>query len=176
MSLDKKQLIEITGVAAVVASLLFVGAQLILDRRIARSDQYASRAESMKSDLRAQLESESWMSGADLRWEAGERPGWWPTEFENDSEELGYSGREVWADIITSRLMLLQMDNLYFQYDQGLLPDESWGRMRRTIKGFLSNENRYDKYTYPVYSGPLLIQPLIEEILIEIENENGITK
>ena len=51
MQSDTRKILEIVGVLSVVASLLFVGMQLLLDRRITTAEQYQNRAESRKSDF-----------------------------------------------------------------------------------------------------------------------------
>lgn len=52
MKASKKELVEIVGIFAVVASLIFVGMQLQLDRKVALAEQYSNRAESVKADRR----------------------------------------------------------------------------------------------------------------------------
>ena len=50
MRTSKKDIVEIVGIFAVVASLIFVGMQLMLDRKVALAEQYFNRAESVKAD------------------------------------------------------------------------------------------------------------------------------
>ena len=116
MKLRVKETIEIVGVFAVVASLIFVGMQLYFDRQVALAEQYSNRAESMKSDLRSQLESDVYMNERALIWDAGVRPTLWNDKLAARAELVGYGGKEVRSQIIVNRLMLLQFDNLYFQY------------------------------------------------------------
>ena len=58
---SKKELVEIVGIFAVVASLILVGMQLQLDRKVALAEQYSNRAESVKADRRVILESDALM-------------------------------------------------------------------------------------------------------------------
>jgi len=67
MRLDSKQVIDIIGVTAIVASLIFVGLQLMLDRNVSIAAQYAARSESLKADLRTRMESNGYMSSR-IRW------------------------------------------------------------------------------------------------------------
>lgn len=60
MKTSKKYIVEIAGIFAVVVSLIFVGMQLQLDRKVALADQYFNRAESAKADRRALLESDDY--------------------------------------------------------------------------------------------------------------------
>jgi len=172
VKITTKQLVEILGVSAVAGSLLFVGMQLNLDRKVANAEQYANRAESIKADIRARLESDASMSAALLRWEAGERYDWWPDNFEAEIIELGFSGKEVEAEILQARLNLYQYDNLYFQYQQGLLDEQFWQRARTRLKIGMRNENSYARYVYPATSVLLPISAVLDELLAEIEDES----
>jgi hypothetical protein len=172
MKYASKELVELIGVFAVVASLMFVGMQLYFDRQVALSNQYANRAESQKSDLRAQLESDAYMSGEDLLWESGSRPVWWNETFEANAQSIGAGGKEFRARVIVGRLLLLQVDNLYFQYQQNLLDEETWLGMRQLLKNFWRNELSYNRHIYLTYSEPLQIRPVLLEIQDEIQSEN----
>ena len=57
--LSNRELAEIVGVLAVVASLVFVGLQLMLDRKIASGEQYSARAMARQSMLQSYLESDA---------------------------------------------------------------------------------------------------------------------
>ena len=70
MNSDKiRQIIEAIGISAVVASLIFVGMQLLLDRRIAVADQYFNRAEAQRENLRTRTESEAFFANQEEMWE-----------------------------------------------------------------------------------------------------------
>ena len=97
MQLDTKRLIEYVGVLTVVASLLFVGMQLYLDRQIASAEQYQNRAESRKSDLRTLLESDAYLTLSAERWDAGNRPRWWNEEIEAFIEKESLSNTSIRA-------------------------------------------------------------------------------
>ena len=55
MKTSKKELAEIVGIFAIVASLIFVGLQLRLEHKVAMADQYFNRAETVKEDYRTRL-------------------------------------------------------------------------------------------------------------------------
>ncbi|NQV70879.1 MAG: hypothetical protein HQ498_12710 [Pseudohongiella sp.] len=59
MKLTIKESIETIGIVSIVASLIFVGMQLRLDRDVAVAEVYIARTESRRADLRAFLESEA---------------------------------------------------------------------------------------------------------------------
>ena len=136
MQYSIKQIIEIVGIISVVISLLFVGYQLMLDRRVALANAYFDRAESFKSDNRSRMESESYMSMTSDEWSRGFRPEWWTPELESDYIEQELTGEDVTAKILSFELGILHLDNLRFQYEQGLYPDFAWFAAQRI--GFAS--------------------------------------
>ena len=170
MKSDTKQIIEIVGIFGVIASLFFVGMQLMLDRRVAMSEQYFNRAESEKSDLRALLESEAYFSQQEENWERGERPAWW-----DESSELASLIRDgtmtpssLYVDILQSRIDLIGYDSIYYQYTQGLIPSEYW-EVQETV---IENQMRRDiirKNQYRQNRRP--INEVVSRILSEIESE-----
>ncbi|MFK7865478.1 MAG: hypothetical protein AB8B95_14780 [Pseudohongiellaceae bacterium] len=162
MNEKQKLLIEIIGVMGIVLSLVFVGMQLNFEAEVALSEQYANRAESIKSDLRTRLESEALMSALEIRWEFGERPSWWNEEYERQVTVSDASAKQVWANIYNIQLGLYQADNLYFQYQQGLLDEEFWKISRDNVK-----ESLQDSFVRDVYLDSYLP---IREVVLEILN------
>jgi hypothetical protein len=61
MRINGRQVTEFLGLFAVVASLLFVGLQLSLDRKLALADSYSFTNEGRRSDARSMLESDPYM-------------------------------------------------------------------------------------------------------------------
>jgi hypothetical protein len=117
--LNWKETAELLAMAAIVASLLFVGLQLKQAQDIAISTQYHQRTALAVEVFNAQLES------GDLAfW--GKATGREPTE-ELPYEELG----QRW---LTGAVYLALADNHYYQYQSGFLEEESWQAQRRTLK------------------------------------------
>jgi hypothetical protein len=112
---------QVIGIFALVASLIFVGMQMRLDREIARVTIYQSRA-STTAEVLATLAS--------------------------SPEAIAASVKSMTGDEITSQDMLLGTfqlssvftlsDNSYYQYQQGFLPEEHWLSVRRTVKNAIS--------------------------------------
>ena len=111
---EAKQTLEALGIVAVVVSLIFVGVQLMLDRRIAESERYESRGESRMANIRALLESDSYMQRRGKLWDMGDRPGWWNAELEKLHTESSLSGTDEWAEIFQLQLAIESYDSLYF--------------------------------------------------------------
>ena len=139
MKLESRQVIEVVGILAVVLSLIFVGLQLILDRNVAETEIYANRAESLKSDYRAQLESEFYIGLQVKDWERGIRPVWWTEELDRYKEDAGYTNTDMVVQILAYEIIALHYDNVYFQYNQGLLAEGSWERFRVALEARISD-------------------------------------
>ena len=169
MKISPTRLLEATGIIAVVVSLLFVGMQLIFDRRLAVTDQYSDRAESRMANVRTWLESDAYFSRESGLWNSGQRPIWWNEKFEEELNQSDLTGADIAVELLTAELDLLSFDNLYFQYEQGLLTEEFWFNLRDMYKDRLRNPRV--RAIYANTSTLLPVQKLLEELVIEIENE-----
>ena len=105
---------QVVGIFAVVASLVFVGLQMKQSQEIAIADQYQARAEAAQAMYMSVLESgQSWES-LDIPWE------------QKSPEERS-------LQIAVMNWSWTQYDNHYFQYVAGFLDEESWIGLRRRI-------------------------------------------
>ena len=165
MKSDSKKIFEIVGNLSVVASLLFVGMQLYLDRQIAAAEQYQFRAESRKADLRVQLESDAYIARRVEAWKAGIRPIWWNEEHDLQMQNGKFSETSVATFIIMSQLELVHFDNIYFQYNQGLIEEEFWQRALIVIEDRLTN----DPIAREIWLNDVLrpVSDLAKEIVLE---------
>ena len=176
MKASKKDLVEIAGIFAVVASLIFVGMQLQLDRKVALAEQYSNRAESVKADRRIILESDALMQNLEERWALGWRPVYWDEDWEIAGlvKEGALSSRGVIAEIISKQLAIIGYDTIYYQYRQGLLDEESWSGLRSSLKRGMA-QNELTRAVY-IQFARTTIQPVVEELLHEIESERLATE
>jgi len=139
--------LQVVGMAAIVASLIFVGLQLKLSQEIAIAAQYQARSDSLREQFSAYLESEAGMRviGKELlgdmlasdavpaeikRW-AGEQP----------VEELAFRA-------IGAYVSLKSYDNLYFQYQSGFLSEEAWTAARVQLRQGLDDPRTWMLDTY----------------------------
>ena len=122
MILNNKQVFELVGAIAIVASLAFVGMQLLLDRRVAVAEQYFNRAETQIANYRSKLESDAYFQVQEERWARGLRPRWWDenSELVNIMDKGEMSVRELALDELEARMSIIAFDNLYFQFNQGV--------------------------------------------------------
>jgi len=172
MKASKKEIVEIVGIFGVVASLVFVGMQLMLDRKVALAEQYIDRAESAKADRRVALESEYLMRYYEELWALGWRPSFWDEDWvlAHRVEEGTISVRSVLAAMIEDQLAIIGYDSVYFQYQQGLLDEEMWNELRSSMKrGMARDELKREVYKR---RARITIRPVVEEVLREIESES----
>jgi hypothetical protein len=110
---------QVVGIFAVVASLVFVGLQMKQSQEIAIADQYQARAEAAQAMYMSVLESgQSWES-LDIPWE------------QKSPEERS-------LQIAVMNWSWTQYDNHYFQYLAGFLDEESWDGLRGRIEQLYS--------------------------------------
>lgn len=114
-----KDIAELAGLAAIIASLVFVGLQLKQSQEIAIATQYQARADATQNFTLVLLE-------------AGYTP-------RIPALRAGLSD-EVTAEDIHSVLWLwIQMDNHYYQYQAGFLSEDAWQAQLRNTKGVYSD-------------------------------------
>lgn len=170
MRLDFKKLSEIAGVLAVVGSLEFVGLQIRQDRTIALVDAYVTGNESRKSDRRAQLESETFMLLQENLWSQDQRPRWWTDDLEISTIGSLDSGAQIMARILEEELDLLEMDSLYFRYENGLDPDGYWEAVRNSS---LKNRPRDPFNRAVALNLGMRARNQITQLVSEIDRESG---
>lgn len=116
-----KEIAELAGLGAIVASLVFVSLQLRQSQEIALATQYQARAEAAQALTLAHIG-------------AGYVP--FVPELRRGAEN-GASAE----DINTMHWLWLQMDNHYYQYQAGFLPQDAWKLSYETRGSCLSFAN-----------------------------------
>jgi hypothetical protein len=177
MKRDNKRIVELIGVFAVVASLVFVGMQLQLDRRLALANLYAFRAESYKSDFRTQLESDSNMTSLAAAWGRGERPVWWNEDLEEYTSSNQMGGLEIHSRILRATILFYHIDNLYFQAESGFYDPDLWLSVEDTfIKVSFRNPASIagNYFRFEAQEGGIErpIDRVMRKLIAEVENEN----
>jgi hypothetical protein len=164
---NSRQIVEGIGAAAIVASLVFVGMQLVLDRNVALAEQYAARSESLKDDLRTQMESDGFIDSSIRVWESGERPSYWSEELEEYAQSKNLSNADIAYLLISTRIRVLHMDNLYYQYTKDMLDESFWTKQVASMK----NDMRNPVYKALYLNNPRGIEGLVNELVLELEKE-----
>jgi len=116
---------QVFGIFAVVASLIFVGFQMKQSQEIAIANQYQARAVTavelqearQQSEVISRREGQLWMDSYGL-----------PDGFDENltAEEFGVL-------IFDARRVLYAYDNNHFQYNAGFITEEAWQANRATI-------------------------------------------
>jgi hypothetical protein len=124
---------QVVGIFALVASLVFVGMQMQQDREIARVMIYQSRASTLAEISMAAASSPEAMSAAVK------------SSFGAPSKEIHV---DDWPAPITAQDMVLGTyqvnafmalaDNSFFQYQEGFLPAEHWESVKSTLVSIVS--------------------------------------
>ena len=115
---------QIIGIFALVASLIFVGFQIRQTQAIAESEAYQSRAATALELQTMQASSPEFMSAL-AKLYAG-----------NDSELTAQE--KVTAEyFIGAEIMMI--GNVHFQFEAGYLPEEDWERSRAILRCALSH-------------------------------------
>lgn len=136
--------LQVIGMAAVVASLIFVGLQLKQSQEIAIANQYQSRFDSIAGITAAFLQSDAAMVvlGEEVRRET------FPNE--SFSTETRKWIQDQPADELAFRalygmLRLKIFDNLFFQYQAGFLSEEAWKAYRVEFREELANSQLWTR-------------------------------
>ena len=132
-----KDIAEVVGIAAIVASLVFVGLELRQSQEIAIAAQYQERSNSGTENLYNVLESESQLMASAKRLDSRG----WPSGFLSDKDKMWLESHSPieWAEANTwSQINLLIFDNYHFQYQSGFLNEEAWQSIRSRF-GFVAS-------------------------------------
>jgi hypothetical protein len=109
-----KDIAELIGIAAIVASLVFVGLQLQQSHAIALATQYQARSEATQNLHLASIEADHLAPIPALQNGVGEK----------------FSGR----DINVFLWLWIQYDNHFYQYESGFLEESAWQAQLRNIR------------------------------------------
>ncbi len=129
---------QIIGIFALVASLIFVGLQMKQSQDIAIADQHQVRTAHVIEILSAQIQSDQALSSTAKRVSDGVISGLFPIAIKNliDAE-----GAEAAAyQFLRYRSMTTMYDNALFQYESGFMTKEAWFAVRARWKSTLSKD------------------------------------
>jgi hypothetical protein len=120
---------QVVGIFALVASLIFVGLQMRQEHEIARVMMYQERASSVAEVLIAAAASPDAMAAATK------------SAFGDPNQEIlmdGFAGPITAQDMVLGTYhvsaFLTLADNSYYQYQEGFLPRDHWMSVRSTLK------------------------------------------
>jgi hypothetical protein len=127
-----KDIAELIGIAAIVASLIFVGLQMKQSHDIALADQYQSRSESTQNMYLSLYEGGFSFEGSLTV----------PLDEQSPSQRDGTIALALWG--------WTQYDNHHYQYAAGFMDDEVWFGLQNRIQEFYDLCDRrwvWDEYS-----------------------------
>lgn len=120
---------QVLGIFALVASLIFVGLQMRQEHEIARVMIYQERASST-AEVTASLASNPAAMAAMIK-----------SGIADPSEEIqpdGWAGpvskQDMYVGAFAGIALFALTDNSHFQYEEGFLPEEHWLSVRSSVK------------------------------------------
>jgi hypothetical protein len=135
---DWKGVAELIGIAAIVASLLFVGLELRQSQQIAIAAQYQERIDSATKYFYESLNNDNRIERTADRLKERD----WPVGFLTDSERLWLDTHdpEEWAqEEFWGLINLFVFDNYHFQYQSGFLTEEAWQSIDVRLQSIVAN-------------------------------------
>ena len=145
-----KDIAELIGIAAIVASLLFVGLQMKQSQEIALSAAYQARTEVLVEFLTSAATDE--VARAAMA--------------KNFSGAGGFTPDERTAATFMTRAGVALMQNSHYQYSEGFLDEEHWQSVRTLIKQQLQTPIGRE-----VLSDGQQIRPSFKRVVDEISQE-----
>ena len=162
-----KEIAELVGIAAIVASLIFVGLQLKQSQEIAVANQYQDRADAALEWYLAQIQSNQALSARATVYIDEFFSGNLPQPLNNVLES---DGREMVAmRYLFFRSNMTMFDNYHFQYEQGFLTDDAWQAFRVRLKGVLSRDISAAMYRQEAAHYRKSFQDVCSQIIEELE-------
>jgi len=131
-STNWKDIAELVGISAIVASLVFVGMELRQSHQIAIAAEYQERATSVIDQYNAQIQSDTALSVVGQPLYDAVRSADFPDEYRHLYE--GYTVEQLGFNTINTLNALTAFDNIYFQYQSGFISDESWQAFRYRLR------------------------------------------
>jgi hypothetical protein len=168
-SADWKDIAELIGIGAIVASLIFVGMQMKQSQEIAVADQYQDRADAALEWYLARMSNDQplaltsmWVS--DLA-SADNSPIQLRIALESESPDM------LAVRYLSYRANLTMFDNYHFQHERGFLTDEAWQAYRVRLKGVLSDKVTAEMYRQQADHWRRSFREFCLQLLTELEAE-----
>jgi hypothetical protein len=124
---------QVVGIFALVASLVFVGMQMQQDREIARVMIYQSRASTLAEISMAAASSPEAMSAA-VKSSFGDPD----KEIHMDDWPAPITAQDMVLGAYQVNAFMALADNSFFQYQEGFLPAEHWASVKSTLVSIVS--------------------------------------
>jgi len=164
-----KDWIEVVGIFALVASLVFVGMQMKQTQEIAIAQQYQERAIYGAEHVGSYAENENLLRATVNDIEGAFESGELGDSLVDDYETFG--AEYVALSVIMASKGLVTLDNYYFQYQQGFMEEEAWTAFRHRFKKSFGDIYMQTMYLDDPHEWRESFQDLCNELLAEIAAE-----
>ena len=168
---DWRATAELIGIAAIVASLIFVGLQMKQSQEIAVADQYQARADAALEFYLALMQDENSLTMRGKIIVDDVAAGRSPDAIKNALESEG--PQMLASRYLVYRANITMFDNYHFQYQQGFLSEEAWLAFRVRLKGLFSNEVGAAFYAGQADDFRQSFQDVCSQILAELATETA---
>jgi hypothetical protein len=165
-----RDLTEIIGIVAIVASLIFVGMQLMQSQEIAIASQYQDRASTAVEYFGAQMQNQLAIEEKGAAIIEDVRSGGASPALQEFIRDRSPASIGMW--FYEHRVFFVMLDNFHFQYSNGFMAEEAWGAFRRQLRDELSKDSTVAYYQNFSWKLRPSFEELCEEVLEEILAES----
>jgi len=162
-----RDIAELFGIGAIVASLIFVGLQMQQSQEIAVGAQYQERANAAIENYMAQIQSDQALRNRGQRLINAPSSGSYPTVIKNLIETEG--PESVAVTYLLYRSKMAMMDNCHFQYESGFMSKDAWLAMRRRLQNLLSDDVFAAMYRFESWHFRSSFQEESSQLLAELD-------
>ena len=166
---DWKSIAELVGIAAIVASLVFVGLQLKQSQEIAIADQYQNRSDAALEYWTAMTQSDAtvayWANRIVDFMESGAAEESLVSLYEEEGSE------HLAVALMVFRSNITVFDNYQFQYEKGFMTDDAWQPFRERLKGLLSRSENAAFYRLGRLGLRSTFRDVCDQVLVEIDGD-----
>ena len=162
-----RDIAELIGIGAIVASLIFVGLQLQQSQEIAVGAQYQERAHAALQNYLSQIQSDHALRDRGQRLINAASSGSYPIVIKNLIETEG--PESVAVTYLLYRTKMAMMDNCHFQYESDFMTEETWLAMRRRLQNLLSDDVFAAMYRSESWHFRSSFQEEISQLLAELD-------
>ena len=162
---DWKSIAELVGIAAIVASLIFVGLQLKQSQEIAIAEQYQNRSDAALEYFTAMTQSDETIAFYANRMINYIESGAAEKSVVSIYEEEG--AEQLAVRYLVFRSNITVFDNYHFQYEKGFMTDDAWQPFRERLKNHLSRSGNAAFYRGMRLGFRSSFREVCDEVLVE---------
>jgi len=171
LKISYRNIAEFLGIISIVGSLIFVGIQLMLDRRVALGSQYHERMVLGHEFYMRRAENEEWVRSQAQQWEDGYTPTYWNSDIENYIEERNITMEDAVRNVNLYLTTLIRLNNNYYQYSVGLLEGEIIEGNRTGLRQQMSTNPINHGVATSFSIGEEGFLEIIAEVALELDSE-----